>query len=172
VVLGRWGSCEALLGGTGPRPKALEKGVVLGNGQDGRTTACSGVREPAVLWPLKAGAAGVAVWAGCLGVRADLGRRAWQEDRRRTAWQYGAVRHSKDGSRSKDGRREGDRGPDLEQWGMSRTNVEAGATTGARRAVQTSPAGCPARRRRSAARPRWFSAGQRDFDCIFLQKVE
>jgi hypothetical protein len=77
VVLGRLESCEGLLGGTGPRPKALEKGVVLGNGQDGRTTACSGVREPAVLWPLKAGAAVAAVWAGCLGVRADLGRRAW-----------------------------------------------------------------------------------------------
>jgi hypothetical protein len=114
VVLGRLESCEGLLGGTGPRPKALEKGVVLGNGQDGRTTACSGVREPAVLRPLKAGAAGAVVWAGCLGVRVDLGRRAWQEDRRRTAAQYGAVRRSKDGLRSKDGRREGDRGPDLE----------------------------------------------------------
>jgi hypothetical protein len=111
------GSCEGLLGGTGPRTKALEKGVVLGNGQDGRTTTCSGVREPAVLWPLKAGTVGAVVWAGCLGVHADLGRRAWQEDRRRTIGQYGAVRRSKDGSRSKDGRREGDRSPDLEAVG-------------------------------------------------------
>jgi hypothetical protein len=34
VVLGRLGSCEGLLGGTVPWPKALEKGVVLENGQD------------------------------------------------------------------------------------------------------------------------------------------
>jgi hypothetical protein len=75
------------------------------------------VREPAVLRPLKAGAAGAAVWAGYLGVREDLGRRAWQEDRRWNGGQYGAVRRSKDGSRSKDGRREGDHGPDLEAVG-------------------------------------------------------
>jgi hypothetical protein len=58
------------------------------------------------------------------------------------------------------------------RWGTSRTHAEAGATAGARRAAQTTPAERPARRRHSGARPSWFSAGQRVFNCVFLQKVE
>jgi hypothetical protein len=49
VVLGRLGSREGLLGGTGPRPKALEEGVVLGNG---RTPACRGLARPVGAGPL------------------------------------------------------------------------------------------------------------------------
>jgi hypothetical protein len=52
----------------------------------------------------------------------DLGRRAWQEERttdRRAirSSPYGAIRRGKCGSRSKDGRREGDHDPDLEAMG-------------------------------------------------------
>jgi hypothetical protein len=67
--------------------------------------------------PLKAGATAgdglrsAAVWAGFLGVRARPGRRSGR-------WTAGssamAVRRGKCGSRSKDGKREGDHGPDLE----------------------------------------------------------
>jgi hypothetical protein len=42
------------------------------------------------------------------------------------------------------------------RWGTSRTDVEAGATPGARRVAQTSPAERQARRRRSGARPSRF----------------
>jgi hypothetical protein len=58
------------------RPIALEEGC------SGRTTACSSVREPAVLRPLKAGAAGAVVWGSASSECArGLGRRAWQEER-------------------------------------------------------------------------------------------
>jgi hypothetical protein len=58
------------------RPITLEEGC------SGRTTVCSDVREPAVLRPLKAGAAGAAVWGPASSECArGLGRRAWQEER-------------------------------------------------------------------------------------------
>jgi hypothetical protein len=106
--------------------------------------------------------------------RADLGRHAWQGERTtdRLAMHsssYGAVKTARV---PRTAGAKGTMALTSRRWGTSRTHVEAGETAGARRAAQTSPAGCPARRRRSRARPRWFSAGQRDFDCVFLQKVE
>jgi hypothetical protein len=51
-------------------------------------------------------------------VRRRLDRSARQDDRRRTARPSAtAVRRGKCGPRSKDGRREGDHGPDLEAVG-------------------------------------------------------
>jgi hypothetical protein len=60
-------------------------------------------------------------------------------------------------------------GPRLEAVARSCTDAEA-TRWPARSAAQ--PAERPARRRRSGVRPRWFSAGQRVFDCVFLKKVE
>jgi hypothetical protein len=57
-------------------------------------------------------------------------------------------------------------GPRLEAVALSCTNAEA-TRWPARSAAR--PAERPARRRRSGARSRWFSAGQRVFDCVFLQ---
>jgi hypothetical protein len=63
-------------------------------------------------------------------------------------------------------------GPDLEAVGIgpTRTPRWCGALRAARGAAK--PAGRPARRRRSRARPTRFSAGQPYFDYVFLQKFE
>jgi hypothetical protein len=54
--------------------------------------------------------------------------------------------------------------------GLARTPRRRGGRRAARSAAR--PAERPARRRRSRARLCSDSAGQRDFDCVFLQKVE
>jgi hypothetical protein len=70
-----WAVGEALRHSFGALDAAnCARGGVLGSGARQDTT-CSGVHEPAVLRPLKAGAAGAAVWGGgFLGVRT----RPWQ----------------------------------------------------------------------------------------------
>jgi hypothetical protein len=81
VVLASCGDPVELLDCTGPRPIALEEGDARER-THGSATACSGVREPVVLRPLKAGAAGAAVWGPASSECAcGLGMRAWQEER-------------------------------------------------------------------------------------------
>jgi hypothetical protein len=65
--------------------------------------------------------------------------------------------------------RRGTGGPDLEAVGNESARTLSQARLPVRRAAK--PAERPARRRRSGARPSSISAGQRDFDCVFLQKV-
>jgi hypothetical protein len=76
------------------------------------------------------------------------------------------------GSRSKDGRREGDHGPDLVAVGSEPawTQRRCGSLSTVHAAARTGRApGAPAALWSAAE---LFSAGQRDFDCVFLQKVE
>jgi hypothetical protein len=77
-----WAVGEALRHSFGALDAAnCARGGVLGSGARQDTT-CSGVHEPAVLRPLKAGAAGAAVWGPISSECArGLGRRAWQEER-------------------------------------------------------------------------------------------
>jgi hypothetical protein len=105
--------------------------------------------------------------------RANLGRRAWQEDRQRTARPSAtAVRRGKCDPRSKDGRREGDQGPNLEAMGSDsharRGGCDCWSTARGAYLAGRVP-GAPAALWSTAA---LISAGQRVFDCVFLQKVE
>jgi hypothetical protein len=98
---------------------------------------------------------------------ADLGRRAEQGVGRRTAGQYvAAVRRD---SRSKATARRGLTTRASREWEV-RHHARRG--NGARSARCRTPGSSPALWRRSRARPCCFPAGQRDFDCVFLQKVE
>jgi hypothetical protein len=58
------------------------------------------------------------------------------------------------------------------RWEASPHGRRGGTAPSARRAAQPAPAERPVHRLRSGARPSCFSADQRDFDCVFLQKVE
>jgi hypothetical protein len=182
VVLGRlgrpwrtarrhWTAAKSARGGGGARERAGRTGSaprVQRRARAGRPAAFKGGRDSG-RWLQECCGAGRLPRSACV----DLGRCAWQEDRRRTAGSSATVvRCGKYGSCSKDGRREGDHGPDVEAVGTSLTHAETDVTAGARRAAQTTAAGCPARRRRFGARSSSFSAGQRVFDCVFLQKVE
>jgi hypothetical protein len=123
VVLGRLGSREGLLGGTGSRPKALEEGWCSGTAGRQRAEASHG-RSVRGLYrrarQLERTASGA---LQCGLATSECARRPWQArlaggaDDGPPGNAQLVVRRCKDGTCSKDGRREGDHGPDLEAVG-------------------------------------------------------
>jgi hypothetical protein len=110
----------------------------------------------------------------CHGTATDIGLRA-QGRRRRTPGQSTAAVQcgTKMWHASLEGRRGGEpTALTSRRWGTSlhRRRGKRGSLCAAR--GTTKPAGRPARRQRFRARPSSISAGQRDFDCTVLQKVE
>jgi hypothetical protein len=131
-VLGGWGGRGGRLGGTGPRPKALEEGA-LGNRQDDGVQRRARSGRPAAFKGGRGWCCGVGrlprstrgPWQARLAGGADDGPpgNTARYDAVKTAhvpWTAGAK-----GTTALTSRR----------WGTSRTHTEAGATAGARRAA-------------------------------------
>jgi hypothetical protein len=109
---------------------------------------------------------GPPLWYGVEGTRGGSLRRNALEHGAR---QYGAITATRVPRRSA---RRGTGGSRLEAVGRrpAQTPRRRSGQRAARSAAR--PAERPALRRRSGARPSSFSAGQRVFDCVFLQNVE
>jgi hypothetical protein len=120
VVLGRLGSREGLLGGTGPWPKALEEGWCSGTAVRRRAEAWHGWSVRGLYRRARQLEHTTSEALRCGPATSECVRRPWHArlaggaDDGPPGNAQLVVRRSKDGSRSKDGRREGDHGPDLE----------------------------------------------------------
>jgi hypothetical protein len=121
LARGGWGGHVGLLGGTGPRQTAPEEGGAReqAHGQDAGVQRSADRTGRSLSGSARCSAlrAGVAMGHGFNATVRRPPRPACTRDRLWTSGHLGAVRRGKCGSRSKDGRREGDHGPDLEAMG-------------------------------------------------------
>jgi hypothetical protein len=140
-----------------------------------RLPACSGGREQAVVRCLVAQTRRRYTRRQCFGTATDVGLRVQRRRRGTAGWRAVAVRRdARPEATARIPRRSARRGTDgpwLEAVGIgpTRTPRRRGGRRAARGAAM--PAERPARRQRSRARLCCFSAGQRDFDCVFSKKL-